>query len=173
MYFSPCKSSQYWWMCTTYNMYVPKCWNKAYHTKHELFLKFFHDEILLTCTRYVPKLISVSRKVLRSSSSFLRVHRQERNVAQKKLVSFGIFRMIPYLHHLTYTKIWVYPPWTDLNSKSRFFGKGKNWRFSNFKNNTHVKQFYNFQLFVNFSTDSKSPAIKFFRTSFRNADILV
>ena len=33
---------------------------------------------------------------------------------------------------------------------------------SNFKNEkSHVKKFYSFQLFVNFSTDSDSPAIKF------------
>ena len=45
---------------------------------------------------------------------------------------------------------------------------------SNFKNEkSHVKKFYScsVQHFVNFSTDSNSPAIKFFKTGSKYADI--
>ena len=38
---------------------------------------------------------------------------------------------------------------------------------------SHVKKFYSFQLFVNLSTDSDSPEIKFFRTGSNHADIFV
>ena len=43
-------------------------------------------------------------------------------------------------------------------------------RGSNVKNEkSHVKKFFIFQLFVNFSTDSDSSAIKFFRTGSKYA----
>ena len=42
----------------------------------------------------------------------------------------------------------------------------------NFRNEkSHVKKFYSFQNFVDFSTDSDSPALKFFRTGLRFAHI--
>ena len=38
----------------------------------------------------------------------------------------------------------------------------------NFKNEkSHVDKIYSFQLFVHFSTDSESPAIKFFESGFK------
>ena len=44
----------------------------------------------------------------------------------------------------------------------------------NFRNEkSHVKKLYSFQYFVNFSTDSGSAALKFFRTGFRYAHIFV
>ena len=64
-------------------------------------------------------------------------------------------------------------PVQDLNSKSGFLANAKI-KGSNFKNEkSHVKKFYSFQLFVNFSTDSDSPAIKFFRTGSKYADICI
>ena len=55
----------------------------------------------------------------------------------------------------------------DLNDKNWSFVKCNIEDF-NFKNKmSHVKKFYNFQLFVDFSTDLKSPAIKFFKTGFK------
>ena len=45
---------------------------------------------------------------------------------------------------------------------------------SNVKNEkSHVKKFFSFQLFVNFSTDSDSSAIKFFRTGSKYAYIFI
>ena len=44
----------------------------------------------------------------------------------------------------------------------------------NFKNKkSHVKKFYNFQLFVDFSTDSDCLAIKFSKSGFKYAYIFV
>ncbi len=41
---------------------------------------------------------------------------------------------------------------------------------SNFKNKkSHIKKFFIFELFVNFSTDSDSSAINFFRTGSKHA----
>ena len=51
-----------------------------------------------------------------------------KNVAQKKLVSFGTFRLIPYIQ-----KIWILStmnlPVQDLIRQKWFFGRCKNWRF--------------------------------------------
>ena len=41
------------------------------------------------------------------------------------------------------------------------------------KMKSHKSQFYSFQLFVNFSTDSDSSAIKFFRTGSKYAYIFI
>ena len=90
-----------------------------------------------------------------------------KNLAQKKLVSFA-----PSDWYLNYTKIGVKLPWTelfdqDLKDKNCFFGKCII-QDSNFKNKmSYVKKFCSFQLFVDFLTDSDSPAIKFVRTGFR------
>ena len=54
-----------------------------------------------------------------------------------------------------------------MNSKSEFFGKYKN-EDIDFKNEMScIKKFYSFQLFVDFSTDLKSPDIRFFKNGFR------
>jgi hypothetical protein len=51
-----------------------------------------------------------------------------KNVAQKKLVSFGTFRLIPYIQ-----KNWILStmnlPVQDLIRQKCFFGRCKNWRF--------------------------------------------
>ena len=44
----------------------------------------------------------------------------------------------------------------------------------NFKNKkSHVDKIYSFQLFVNFSTDSDSPLVKFYKTGSKYANIFV
>ena len=62
----------------------------------------------------------------------------------------------------------VYPLWTYLfktwSCKSGFWADlvDAKIKYFNFKNEkSHVDKIYSFQLFVDFSTDSKSPAIKF------------
>ena len=47
------------------------------------------------------------------------------------------------------------------------FAKNEHFNFENKK--SHVKKFYNFQLFVGFSTDSECLAIKFFESGFKYA----
>ena len=84
-----------------------------------------------------------------------------KNVAQKKLVLIGTFRLIPYLHK-NWSLSTLNLPIQNMNSKSEFFGKYKN-EDIDFKNEMScIKKFYSFQLFVDFSTDLKSPDIKFF-----------
>ena len=51
-----------------------------------------------------------------------------KNVAQKKLVLNGTFRLIPYLHK-NWSLFTMNLPVQDLNSKSGVFGKCKNWGF--------------------------------------------
>ena len=83
--------------------------------------------------------------------------------------------MAPSDWYLTYTKIGVYSPWTYLSktwtAKVGFLANAKIEVF-NFRNKkSHVKKFYSFQYFVDFSTDSDSPALKIFRTGLRFAHI--
>ena len=83
-----------------------------------------------------------------------------KNVAQKKLVQNGTFRLIPYLHK-NWSLSTLNLPIQNMSSKSEFFGKYKN-EDINFKNEMScIKKFYSFQLFVDFSTDLESPDIKF------------
>ena len=64
-------------------------------------------------------------------------------------------------------------PVQDICSKSVFLANAKI-KGSNVKNEKfHVKKFFSFQLFVNFSTDSDSSAIKFFRTGSKYAYIFI
>ena len=57
--------------------------------------------------------------------------------------------------------------------KNRFLANAKNEDF-NFENKkSHVEKFYNFQLFVDFSTDSECLAVKFFKSGFKYAYIFV
>ena len=84
-----------------------------------------------------------------------------KSTALIKLVSFGIFRLIHYLHNWSLSTLKL--PVQHLNSKSSFLANARIEDF-NFKNEkSQVKNFYNFQLFVTFSPDSDSSAIKFFR----------
>ena len=60
----------------------------------------------------------------------LRIHDfiENKNVALKKLVIKGTFRLIPYIHK-NWSLSTLNLPVQDLNSKTRFFGKCKNWGF--------------------------------------------
>jgi len=51
------------------------------------------------------------------------------------------------------------------------FAKNEDFNFENKK--SHVEKFYNFQLFVDFSTDSECLAVKFFKSGFKYAYIFV
>ena len=89
-----------------------------------------------------------------------------KNVTQKKLVLFGTFRWIPYMH-----KIWSLSTMNNLpvqdQAKVVFWADAKIEDF-NFKNKkSHVDKSYSFQLFVHFSTDSESPEFKFFESGFK------
>ena len=95
-----------------------------------------------------------------------------KNVALKKLVWISIFRLIPYIH-----KNWNFfalnLPVQGLGSKSGFLENAKI-EGSNVKNEmSHVKKFFILQLFVNFSTDSDSSEIKFFRTGSKYTYIFI
>ena len=84
-----------------------------------------------------------------------------KSIALIKLVSFDIFRLIHYLHNWSLSTLKL--PVQHLNSKSSFLANARIEDF-NFKNEkSQVKKFFNFQLFVTFSPDSDSSAIKFFR----------
>ena len=86
-----------------------------------------------------------------------------KNVAQKKLVQQGTFRLIPYIH-----KIWILStmnlPVQDMIRQKCFLADAKIEDF-NFKNKkSHVDKIYSFQFLAHFLTDSESPEIKFFKS---------
>ena len=85
--------------------------------------------------------------------------------------------MAPSDWYLTYTKIGVYAPWTCLfkawSGKRGFLADAKIEDFSFINKKSHVDKIYNFQLFVDFSTDLKSPAIKFLKTGFKSVYIFL
>ena len=55
--------------------------------------------------------------------------------------------------------------------QNTIFAKNEDFNFASKK--SHVKKFYNFQLFVDFSTDSDCLAIKFSKSGFKYAYIFV
>ena len=73
------------------------------------------------------------------------------------------------IHHLY--KNWNFSalnlPVQDLGSKSGFLVNAKIEGPNVNNEKSHVKKFFIFQLFVNFSTDSDSSEIKSFRTGFK------
>ena len=69
--------------------------------------------------------------------------------ALKKLVSFGTFRLIPYLHK-NWSLSTLNLPVQDLNSKSGFFGKCKNWGFQFQKWKVTCEKILQFSTFCKF-----------------------
>ena len=61
----------------------------------------------------------------------------------------------------------------DLNDKNWSFVKCNIEDFNFTNKMSHVKKFYNFQLFVDFSTDSECLAVKFLKSGFKYAYIFV